>query len=787
VSLSVWLGIGLATDGALAWQQQKFFLGAADGPCMKEQPYLPPNDNVTRMKKLQDDLSLDSATLAAGQSDPGIYFKHRFRLQIMADVNAQPANTNFMQTFLTPDAAAPGWWITDTYDQTTATIFTDTVLAFGAPLRNAYLGYWIADEPARVVSRTFAASGTGATLTSDMHPWSDGMPVRLKTTGTLPAPFVLARTYWVVSAAPNTFSLAEAQGGAAIASTNTGVGAHTATTEYQLEYAKSWIKHLKDKDASKLALIMGVKIGPLESTASYATYLNTFFDDTDLEKRPDVVAYNHYPFPPYISCNWPGYSTKYFLNFSLARQEAEERPFWVVVQTQAWGYNQHRNCDPSQPRDWRVTFPAPDKPKLRFQIYSPLAYGAKGLFYWNYLEHPNDAPAEPPEEVQNPSLVTDCNATPGPLFYEVQQHNLFIKEKLGEVIMECDLYGTYHDTVWPTSSEIPSGEVRNDATTPVIAAMDDRAIAALYCDRDNPNIQYILVVDKDVWASDVPRQFQVTLKGNYVGHVLAAPEPRLYTSGQAFAPATNVVYEGISLNTTRVTDGWYVPGEGRLLQLTKDAIPPETSILSLMPLDPGTLTLSWTAPHEDGPVGGAAATWEIRESSQPITNANFLSGTPRGSSACATPGSAQSHVVPCPQSARYYAIRFTDQAGNVSLVSNSPGIDCGGGGGGYLPPKVEAAPLALALEFSGPNPASEQTSFEMAIPETLRGVSYRFEVFDLAGRRVRALESGVADAGWRGVTWNLRDDRGDAVANGVYLARLHFGSDSVVRRVIVVR
>jgi flagellar hook assembly protein FlgD len=61
-------------------------------------------------------------------------------------------------------------------------------------------------------------------------------------------------------------------------------------------------------------------------------------------------------------------------------------------------------------------------------------------------------------------------------------------------------------------------------------------------------------------------------------------------------------------------------------------------------------------------------------------------------------------------------------------------------------------------------------------------------VFDLAGRRVRALEPGrLFPAGTHRLTWDGRDEAGTPVAPGVYLVRVRAGSDVQVRRAVRLR
>ena len=63
-------------------------------------------------------------------------------------------------------------------------------------------------------------------------------------------------------------------------------------------------------------------------------------------------------------------------------------------------------------------------------------------------------------------------------------------------------------------------------------------------------------------------------------------------------------------------------------------------------------------------------------------------------------------------------------------------------------------------------------------------------VYDPSGRRVRTIDSGAFGAGVRSAAWDGRDERGNAVAAGVYVLRLSWrfgGGGSVSERIVVVR
>lgn len=90
------------------------------------------------------------------------------------------------------------------------------------------------------VTVTIAAPGV---FTWNAHGLTAGARVQLSTTGALPTGLSPATTYFVVSPAANTFSLSLTRGGAAITTTGTQSGVHTATTvpEPSIDYCTGLI------------------------------------------------------------------------------------------------------------------------------------------------------------------------------------------------------------------------------------------------------------------------------------------------------------------------------------------------------------------------------------------------------------------------------------------------------------------------------------------------------------------------------------------------------------------
>lgn len=91
--------------------------------------------------------------------------------------------------------------------------------------RTTYSALWAALSASSTVTITIASPGV---ITWNSHPLQNGDPVRLQTTGALPTGLTANTTYYVVSAAANTFQLASTRAGSAINTSGSQSGTHTA-------------------------------------------------------------------------------------------------------------------------------------------------------------------------------------------------------------------------------------------------------------------------------------------------------------------------------------------------------------------------------------------------------------------------------------------------------------------------------------------------------------------------------------------------------------------------------
>ncbi len=81
-------------------------------------------------------------------------------------------------------------------------------------------------------------------------------------------------------------------------------------------------------------------------------------------------------------------------------------------------------------------------------------------------------------------------------------------------------------------------------------------------------------------------------------------------------------------------------------------------------------------------------------------------------------------------------------------------------------------PDEMRLIGAYPNPFNPQTTIHYQLPAAGH---LKIEVYDVLGRRVRTLLNGMQAAGEQRITWNGRDDSGNILPSGLYIARLNYG------------
>ena len=93
-------------------------------------------------------------------------------------------------------------------------------------------------------------------------------------------------------------------------------------------------------------------------------------------------------------------------------------------------------------------------------------------------------------------------------------------------------------------------------------------------------------------------------------------------------------------------------------------------------------------------------------------------------------------------------------------------------------------PMAMHLDPNHPNPFNPRTTLRYHLPHMS---SMALSIYDLRGREVRRLVSGLQAAGEGTAIWDGRNDAGQEVASGIYFARLSIPGATVSQKLTLVR
>ncbi|RKX26917.1 MAG: hypothetical protein DRP45_02290 [Candidatus Zixiibacteriota bacterium] len=93
-------------------------------------------------------------------------------------------------------------------------------------------------------------------------------------------------------------------------------------------------------------------------------------------------------------------------------------------------------------------------------------------------------------------------------------------------------------------------------------------------------------------------------------------------------------------------------------------------------------------------------------------------------------------------------------------------------------------PTSFNLYQNYPNPFNPETSIQFDLPEASHAL---LTVYNVAGQRVAVLLDGPAEAGVHIVTWDGRNAEGRRAASGIYLYRLVTDTQSITRRMLLLK
>ena len=95
-----------------------------------------------------------------------------------------------------------------------------------------------------------------------------------------------------------------------------------------------------------------------------------------------------------------------------------------------------------------------------------------------------------------------------------------------------------------------------------------------------------------------------------------------------------------------------------------------------------------------------------------------------------------------------------------------------------------ALPKKIALSKAYPNPFNPATTINYRL---LDASHVRVDIYDMVGNKVCTLVNKKQEAGPRSVIWNAVNDRGQAVAAGVYLYTVQAGDDLISNKIVLLK
>ena len=95
---------------------------------------------------------------------------------------------------------------------------------------------------------------------------------------------------------------------------------------------------------------------------------------------------------------------------------------------------------------------------------------------------------------------------------------------------------------------------------------------------------------------------------------------------------------------------------------------------------------------------------------------------------------------------------------------------------------IPAAGFTIGAAY--PNPFNPSITIRLYLPER---ADLDLAVYDVQGRKVRSLHTGVISTGWHTMVWDGKDDAGRGQASGMYFMRGVSAQDVVVRKMMLVK
>jgi hypothetical protein len=209
-------------------------------------------------------------------------------------------------------------------------------------------------------------------------------------------------------------------------------------------------------------------------TPNYADHLDKYLSIV----KPAVLSWDHYCLRA-DGIDGPDY----FENLGLIRERSLRTgvPAWNIIQAMSYAPSMRQPTDA----------------EMRWQVYTSLAYGIKGIMYFVYWSY-NDKPAE--------VGLVDHEGRPAKLFPAVRQLNAEMKT-LGKVLLGLTSTGVYH------TGQVPMGAMRLGSDAALRLPDDKPLLLGFFRETQGP-AEYAMIVN---CSHSKPADFTATLRESVVG------------------------------------------------------------------------------------------------------------------------------------------------------------------------------------------------------------------------------------------------------------------------------
>ena len=96
----------------------------------------------------------------------------------------------------------------------------------------------------------------------------------------------------------------------------------------------------------------------------------------------------------------------------------------------------------------------------------------------------------------------------------------------------------------------------------------------------------------------------------------------------------------------------------------------------------------------------------------------------------------------------------------------------------------EKIPKKLDIRPAHPNPFNNSVSISFEIPNSKR---VNLSIFDMKGRNIRQMNLGVLGTGIHKVLWDGKNNLGNELPSGIYMAVLDFGEKINIQKISLIK